>query len=198
MVISRNVSGERFRVRIQGWANSRAGYFAHKSLLEIIHGSHCRRCTPMLMRCRPICAYNVHACEIYAYWIHIYKMHAHKIHTPSTPIRYMPVRSTPMRCMPYYEHWRTQGCLLYLVITLMRCVPMRSTPMRYTPTRCTPTRCMLMRCTSMRCMPTRCTPMRCHRITICVRNTPHANSPSPEFALEIAPPIHSVHFSFWR
>jgi hypothetical protein len=26
-----------------------------------------------------------------------------------------------------------------------------------------------------------------------VRNTPHANSPSPEFALEIAPPIHSGH-----
>jgi hypothetical protein len=28
--------------------------------------------------------------------------------------------------------------------------------------------------------------------TICVRNTPHANSPSPELALEIAPPIHPV------
>jgi hypothetical protein len=46
-------------------------------------------------------------------------------------------------------------------------------------------------CMPTRCMPTRCTPMRCHRITICVRNTPHANSPSPEFALEIAPSIHS-------
>jgi hypothetical protein len=33
--------------------------------------------------------------------------------------------------------------------------------------------------------------MRCHRKTICVRSTPHANSPSPEFALEIAPLIHS-------
>jgi hypothetical protein len=29
-----------------------------------------------------------------------------------------------------------------------------------------------------------------HRITICVRSAPHANSPSPELALESAPPIH--------
>jgi hypothetical protein len=41
----------------------------------------------------------------------------------------------------------------------------------------------------------RCTPIvQIFRITICVRNTPHANSPSPEIALEIAPPIHSVNF----
>jgi hypothetical protein len=33
--------------------------------------------------------------------------------------------------------------------------------------------------------------MRCHRKTICVRSTPHANSPSPELALEIAPLIRS-------
>jgi hypothetical protein len=51
------------------------------------------------------------------------------------------------------------------------------TPIRYMPVRCT---------------PIRCTPMRCHRKTICVRSTPHANSSSPEFALEFAPPIHSV------
>jgi hypothetical protein len=34
--------------------------------------------------------------------------------------------------------------------------------------------------------------MRCHRKTICVRSTSHVNSPSPELALEFAPPIHSV------
>jgi SNF2 family DNA or RNA helicase len=34
--------------------------------------------------------------------------------------------------------------------------------------------------------------MRCHRKTIYVRSTPHANSPSPEFALDIAPLIHSA------
>jgi hypothetical protein len=48
---------------------------------------------------------------------------------------------------------------------------MRSTPMRYTPTRR-----MLM---------------RYHRKAICVRSTPHANSPSPELALEFAPLIRS-------
>src|ERR1700728_2355661 len=31
--------------------------------------------------------------------------------------------------------------------------------------------------------------------TICVRSTPYANSPSPELALEIAPPIHPVRLS---
>jgi hypothetical protein len=82
-------------------------------------------------------------------------------------------RCMPMRCMP------------------MRCTPTRCITTRCTPTRCTPTRCTPTRCTPMRCMPMRCTPMRCHRKTICVRSTPHANSPSPEFALEIAPLIHS-------
>jgi hypothetical protein len=35
--------------------------------------------------------------------------------------------------------------------------------------------------------------MRCHRKTICVRSTPHANSPSPELALEFAIPEEWAH-----
>src|ERR1700722_13041836 len=65
----------------------------------------------------------------------------------------------------------------------MRCMPMRSRPMRCTPMRYTP-----MRRTSIRCTPI----IQIFRITIYVRSTPHANSPSPKFALEFAPPIHSA------
>jgi hypothetical protein len=106
--------------------------------------------------------------EMHAHEMHAHEMHAHKTHAYEMHV---------LRCRPIHAYKVHAGEMHAYEIHATRC----------TPTRCTPTRC-----TPTRCMPMRCTPMRCHRKTICVRSTPHANSPSPEFALEIAPLIHSA------
>jgi hypothetical protein len=76
----RDGSGERFRVRVQGWANSRAGYFAHKSFYNRSR-NHCE------VHASKVYASRMHACEVYAYETHThevcaydaYKLHAHEM-----------------------------------------------------------------------------------------------------------------------